>query len=74
MTACMERTRVTFDIPEPIRRAIAIYAAERNYSVGQVIEEMARECIPAHITRAEEAIAEGDTRPVRKGRPPKPAR
>lgn len=71
MTGVMERIRVTFDIPEPVRRAIAIYAAETNQSVGQVIEQFAGELIPDHISRAEEAIAAGVPKLARKGRPPK---
>lgn len=71
MTAFMERTRVTFDIPESVRRAIAIYAAEQSLTVGQVVEQMATRCIPEAIAQAERAIESGEKREVRKGRPPK---
>ena len=72
MTSLMERIRVTFDVSDAVKRAIAIYAAEQNLTVGQVIERMAAEHIPDHIAQAERAIESGEKRESRRGRPPKP--
>ena len=72
MTDVMERSRVTFDLPEPVRRALLIYAAEQNLTVGEVIEQMAAELIPSHVAQAERAVAAGEAKLSRKGRPPKP--
>lgn len=70
MTDVMERIRVTFDVPDPVRRAIAAYAADNNLSVGEVIELMATDYFPDYVQRAEAAIASGVKLPPRKGRPP----
>lgn len=71
MTGFMERIRVTFDIPDSVRRALLIYAAEHDTTVGAVIAEMTRDYLPEHVKQAEHAIESGRVQLRTKGRPPK---
>lgn len=71
MSVLMERVRVTYDLPEDVRRGIAIYAAEQGISFGQAVEQFANDAIPSHIEQARRAIEAGDRPPPKKGRPPR---
>lgn len=67
-----ERSKVTFDVSEPTRRALAIFAAERNVTIGDVIERLVKLHLPDHLARAIEAIENGEEAPKpRRGRKPK---
>ena len=72
LTMNEKRPKVTFDVPERIRRTLAIIAAEQNCSVGDVIERLVIRNHPTQLERADRAIAEGEiTPPPKRGRKPK---
>jgi hypothetical protein len=62
---CMPRPRITYDVPEEIRRALLIYAAEMDHTVGEVIEQMTRKFIPDHVDRAKQLTAKHPPTPPR---------
>lgn len=64
----LERIRLTFDVPDPIRRALNIVAARKASTVGEIIAELVQEAYPDAIADANKAIAEGQ-RPKRGRRP-----
>lgn len=66
----IERIRLTFDVPDPVRRALNIIAARRASTVGEVIAELVQDNYPDAVAEANKAIAEGQ-RPKR-GRRPNP--
>ena len=67
----MEKIPVSILIPDDVRRAISMFAAEHNLSIGQVIEWMASDYLPEQLVEARKAIAAGVPAPKRRGRPPK---
>ena len=69
---CMARPRITADLPDEIRRALLIHAAERDVSLGDIIAEWSRQMIPDHIERAKKFIASQPDLPTPK-KPRKPA-
>ena len=67
-----ERIRLTFDVPDRVRRALNIAAARRGVPVGEIIEEMTEECLPDDLSLADRTIAQGAEPPKqKKGRKPK---
>ena len=65
-------TKVTWYISEDTRRALAICAAERNCSIGDLLDGLVAESLPEHLERARRAIAAGEAAPApKKGRKPK---
>ena len=72
MPLMAERIRLTFDVPEEVRRALNIAAARQGKSVGEVIEQLAEEALPEDMEIARRAIAEGESSGPRKGRKNKP--
>lgn len=65
-------TKVTFYVPERIRRALAIVSAERNAPVGELITAIVEEQFPDQLSQADRAIAEGtDAGKSKRGRKPK---
>lgn len=73
MLGMEERIRITFDVPDDVRRALNIYAARKNLSVGEVIEAMSRKYLPDDLALARKSIEEGDPPPkARKSRKKKP--
>lgn len=69
---CMARPRITADLPDEIRRALLIHAAERDVSLGDIIAEWSRKMIPDHIERAKKFIDSQSERPAPK-KPRKPS-
>jgi hypothetical protein len=69
-----ERIKITFDVPDKVRRALAIAAGSRDKTVGQVIEWMAEQLLTEEMEFAARAISRGDPepkgKPGRKRRPP----
>jgi hypothetical protein len=65
---CMARPRITYDVPEEIRRALLVYAAETDQTVGAVIEQMTRQFIPEHVERAKKLTAKPPTIPAGKSK------
>lgn len=51
------RIRLTFDVPDRVRRALNIAASERNETVGEVIESLTEELLSEQLSRADEVIA-----------------
>ena len=70
---CMSRSRITADLPEEIRRAILIHAAERDVSLGDIISEWSAKMIPDHIERAKKFIASQAERPASQKKTRKPS-
>ena len=68
MLTCVEKRRVTFDVPEVARRAISMFAAERDITFGEALLVLAQQQIPDFVDRAEKALAPPEKKP------PKPAR
>lgn len=62
MLACMEKRRVTFDVPEVARRAISMFAAQEDITFGDALLVLARGQIPDFVEKAERAIS-GDQPP-----------
>jgi len=62
MPTMAERTRITFDVSERVRRALNIAAARKGMSVGDIIEEMAERQLHDDLAIADRAIAEGTPR------------
>lgn len=72
LTMTDKRPKVTFDVPERVRRALAIFAAERNCTIGEAIEGLVTEHLPDHLSQADRAMATGQAGPVpKRGRRPK---
>lgn len=71
MPDLMEQTKLTVNVPDTVRRALAIYAAESDQTVGQVLTELVAGSLPDYMKRAEELIRHGAPHPLKKGRPPK---
>ena len=71
MPLMADRTRITFDVSDRLHRALNIYASRKKLSVGQVMEWMAEQLIPADLALADQSIAEGDPPPKgKRGRKP----
>jgi len=68
-TMTQERIRITFDVPDRVRRALNIAAAETNETVGEIIERMTGELLQEQLSRADEIIAKGVQSPKRGRRP-----
>jgi plasmid stability protein len=58
-----ERIRLTFDVPDRVRRALGIRAARKNASVGQIIESMAEQLLQKELADADEEIAAESSKP-----------
>lgn len=74
MPTMADRIRITFDVPDRIRRALNIEASRKGLSVGEVIESLVTEHCKISLKVADDSIAEGQptgTNP--RGRRPKPA-
>ncbi len=72
LTMSDKRPKVTFDVAERYRRALAIAAAERNCTVGDIISDFIDMHMGEYLERADKAIAAGVVpTPTRKGKPPK---
>jgi hypothetical protein len=69
MLAMTDRIRITFDVPDRVRRALNICAARRDLSVGGVIQELVELVLTDDLATADKTIAEGQgpSRP-RRGR------
>lgn len=67
MLVMAERIRLTFDVPERVRRALNIYASRKGITVGEAIEQLSEELLAEDLALADRSIAEGD-------QPPKPRR
>ena len=72
MLSFMEKTRITIEVREDVRRALASFAAMHNKSVGQIIDDYAISALAAEVEKARAVIAT-ETKPpeTKKGRPPK---
>jgi hypothetical protein len=73
MLALMGKVRVTIEVRDDVRRALAIRAAELNTSVGAVIDMLTLAHLQPQLAQARRAIEEagGEPEPRPKGRPPK---
>ena len=72
MPTMAERIRITFDVPDRIRRALNIEASRRGVTVSQVIEGLIEEHCEASLSMADQSIAEGSSAGTSKrGRPRK---
>ena len=70
MLSMAERIRLTFDVPDRVRRAINICASRLTISVGEVLEGLVDGTIPPlreELAFADRAIEEG--RPASKSKP-----
>lgn len=63
-----QRSRVTFDVPERVRRALNIVSARKGRSIGEILEEVAEQLFPEDLELADKAIAEDESAPEAKGR------
>ena len=54
----IERIRLTFDVPDRVRRALNIVAARRVCSVGDIIAELTEEAYPDALADAGSAHLE----------------
>ena len=61
-----ERTRLNFDVPDRVRRAVNIVAAAEGVSIGMLIERIWEAHFPESLAQADKAIASGIT--VKPGR------
>lgn len=68
MPAVADRIRLTFDVPERVRRALNVAAARKGDSVGDVIEWLAEQLLAQDLEIADRAIAEEESGGGRKGR------
>lgn len=67
-----ERIRLTFDIPDRVRRALNIEASKLNLTVGEVIERLVEENLSENLAIADKAIADGaPPSQIKRGRKPK---
>lgn len=67
-----ERIRITFDVPEDVRRALNIRAARSAMSVGEIIELLVVEGMSDDLEIARRSLAEGKPAPnPKRGRKPK---
>lgn len=71
MLALMGKVRVTIEVRDDVRRALAIRAAELNTSVGAVVDALTLAHLQKQLEQAQRAIEETGTEPRPKGRPPK---
>lgn len=53
------RIRVSFDVPDRVRRALNIAAARLNLSAGEVVEFLFERYMQDDLTIADKAITEG---------------
>lgn len=63
-----ERIRLTFDLPERVRRALNVLAARKGLTVGEAIEQLVEEHCPEDLAIADRAIEEGAAGPKAKRR------
>lgn len=64
-----ERPRVTYDVPEEIKRAINIFAARKGFSVSEAIEWMVHQLLEEDLEIAKREIELGTVPPPKRGRP-----
>ncbi|MDE2102274.1 MAG: hypothetical protein KGL39_33825 [Patescibacteria group bacterium] len=63
------RPKATFDVPERIRRALAIFAAEQGSTIGEAITFLVERQLKDQLERADQAMSEGKPMPKpRRGR------
>ena len=72
MLAMSDRIRITFDVPERVRRALNIRASRINKSVGHVIEWMTGQLLADDLALADKTIEEGAAVEGKRGRKPHP--
>jgi len=66
------RARMTYDVPERVKRALNIRASRRDRSVGDLITEWVESTFTTELALADESIAEDSTTGTNKrGRPRK---
>jgi hypothetical protein len=65
------RVKLTFEVSERARRALAIAAGGKNVSVGSLIEWMLGETMPESLRMADEFLSQGadEIKPRRKQKP-----
>lgn len=68
---CMETTRVTFEIPEHIRRAIGMIASREGVTLGEALALCVEAAEPDTVKVALEAAEAGKPTVTRRGPVPK---
>ena len=60
MQLMAERIRLTFDVPDRVRRALNLAASGQSITVGEVIEQLVVQGLPDELKLADEFIARGE--------------
>lgn len=64
------RIKLTFDVEDRTRRALAAFAGSENLTTGQAIDRLVAEHLPEFLAIADRAIARGEPH-SKPGRPKK---
>lgn len=64
-----KRVKLTFDVPEHTRRALASFASLEGMTTGEAIERLVDTYLPEFAEKAKAAISRGDEAPPKGRRP-----